>query len=78
MTWGVGVARADQWRVGVGSLDDVIGSQEEGLRDGEAQHLRCLQIDGQLELCRLLDGEVRGFGALEDLVNMDSSVTVET
>jgi hypothetical protein len=56
MVWGVGVVRADRNRVGVGSLDDVIGSQQQGLRDGEAEGFGSLEIDDQLKLGGLLDG----------------------
>ena len=54
----------------VGALvDDLIGPQEEGLGNGEPQRLGGLEIDHQLELVRLLDGQVAGLGALEDLVD---------
>src|SRR4051812_18402870 len=37
-----------------GSLDDLVGTGEHGLRHGEPQGLRGLEIDDQLELGRLL------------------------
>jgi hypothetical protein len=53
-----------------GLLDDLIGPQQECLRDREPQRLRGLQVDDQLELGRLLDGKVGRLGALEDSVNV--------
>src|SRR5262249_14511980 len=38
---------------GVGSLDDLIGSQEQRLRDGEPEGLGGLEVDHQLEFRRL-------------------------
>src|SRR5262249_48876255 len=39
-------------------------------RDREADLLGCLQIDHQLELNRLLNGEIGGFGAFQNLVRV--------
>src|SRR5439155_9018098 len=36
----------------------------------EAERLSGLEIDHQLELCRLFDRQVRGLGALQDLVHV--------
>jgi hypothetical protein len=53
-----------------GLLDDVVGPEQERLRDRQAERLRGLQVDDQLELCGLFDGEIGRFGALEDLVDV--------
>ncbi len=45
-------------------LDHFIRPDEDGRRDRQVQGLRRLQVDHQLELGRLLDGQVGGFGAL--------------
>ena len=60
------------WRRGR-SLDGVVGSLEQRLGDREPERLRRLQIDDQLELAGLLDGQVARLGAPEDLVDVDGS-----
>src|SRR5262245_51003292 len=47
------------------------------MRDREAQRLSGLEVDHQLELDGLLDGEGGGFGAFEDLVHIDGSAAAE-
>jgi hypothetical protein len=49
-----------------GLLDDLVRSQEKRLRDCESKSLRGLEVDQQLELGWLLDGEVSWLGALEN------------
>ena len=46
------VTRWAKWRHRPISLDDLIGNREQGRRDGQAECLRGLQVDDQLELCR--------------------------
>src|SRR6267378_1903950 len=46
-------------------------------RDREAEGFGGLEVDDQLELRGLLDGQIAGFGALEDLVNVDSGAPEE-
>ena len=48
------------------SPDHLVGLEEEGRRDGEAERLRGLEVDDQLELGGLLYREVRGFGTFEE------------
>jgi hypothetical protein len=50
-----------------GLLDHVVGPQQQRVRDREAERLRRLQIDDELELGGLLDRLVGGLRALEDL-----------
>ena len=57
-------------------LDDLVRAHQERLRDREAERLRGLEVDDQLELGRLLDRQVGGLGALEDLVHV-SGITSE-
>ena len=45
------------------STNDLVRPEEDGLRDREAEGLRGLEIDDQLELHRLLDGDVGWLGA---------------
>jgi hypothetical protein len=40
------------------SFDYLVGAGEDRLRNGEAERLRRLEVDDQLELSGLLDGEV--------------------
>src|SRR5688572_17920731 len=51
-------------------LDDSIRSRQHRLMDRHSQRFRSAEIDHQLELRRLLDGEVGGLGSSQDLVDM--------
>src|SRR5262245_19897122 len=57
------------------SLDDLVGTQQQRLRDREAECLGRLEIDDQLELRGLLDWKICGLGAFEDLVDVDGDLT---
>ena len=56
-------------------LDDLVRPQQQRLRDVEPERLRGLQIDDEVELCRLLHGQVCRLGALQDSVNVDCSTS---
>ena len=43
-------------------LDDLVSSQQNGLRDGQPKSLRGLQIEDQLELGRMLNGQFTRLG----------------
>src|SRR5215813_11761230 len=62
---------------GLRLLDHLDGAGEDCGRDGEAERLRGLQVDHELEPGRLLDREVGGLGALEDLVYEAGSLAVQ-
>src|SRR3990172_5769641 len=49
------------------SLNNVVSAEEQQLRNREAQGLRRLEIDDQLESRRLLHGQVGGVGGFSDL-----------
>src|SRR5207249_4630897 len=49
-------------------VDDLVRPPQYRLRDRQAERLGCLEVDGQLELRGLLDGEIGGLGAFENLV----------
>src|SRR6266850_2885258 len=49
----------------------LIGAQQDGLQDGDAQRFGGLEVDHKFELGRLLDWQVTRFGAIEDLVHLD-------
>jgi hypothetical protein len=51
------------------SLDDLVRPHENRLRDRQAEGLRGLEVDDQLELCGLLNREVGGLRALQNLVD---------
>jgi hypothetical protein len=51
-------------------LEHLVRLKEERRGDGEAEGLGRLEVDDQLARGGLLDGEVRGLGALEDLVHL--------
>src|SRR5439155_21860871 len=63
---------SEAWRdfitQGRGLLDHVVRPKQHRLWDGQPQSLRGSEIDHQLELRRLLDGQVGRLGALQDLV----------
>src|SRR3954447_11401185 len=48
-------------------LDNLVGARQHRLRHSEAERLRGLEIDDQLENRRLVDRQIGGLGALEDL-----------
>src|ERR1022692_2129106 len=54
------------------SLNHLVRAHNHRLRDRQAQRLRCLEIDDQLELRRLLDRKVPRPGALQNLVDITS------
>src|SRR5437667_8713987 len=53
------------------SFDDLIRPQQQRARDGHAERLRGLEIEDQLELGGLLDGQIGRPGALENFVHVD-------
>jgi len=55
--------------------DDLIRRQEERRRDREAEGLRGLEVDDQVKLRRLLDGQVGGFSAFENAIDIDRGVS---
>src|SRR6266487_915600 len=52
------------------SLNHLVRTQQQRLRDREAECLGGLEVDHELELGRLFDWQVTGFCALEDLVDV--------
>src|SRR6185369_2298985 len=52
------------------SLNQLICPPQQRRRDRQAERLGGLEVDDQLELRRLLYGEIGGFRALEDLVDV--------
>src|SRR4051812_40963506 len=51
------------------SFDHLVGQGEERDRNREAERLRGLQIDGQAEVRRLLEGQVHRLRSFENAVN---------
>jgi hypothetical protein len=51
-------------------FDDLIGAAGQGQRDGDAQRLGGLEVDEELDLGCLLDRQVRGLFALEDVIDI--------
>src|SRR5262245_24123630 len=51
-------------------FDRLVGPQQNGLRDRQPERLRRLEVDHQLELGGLFDGEIGGLGALQDFVHV--------
>src|SRR5438132_7944920 len=52
------------------SFDHLVGSSKKRVRHGQAKRLGGLDVDGQLELGRLLDREVGGLLALEVAIDI--------
>src|SRR5512134_1128610 len=59
------------------SLNNLIGPREHGGRDHDAEALRGVQVNHQLELRRLLDRHGGWLGASENLVDEDRSAAEE-
>jgi len=57
----------------LGLFDQLVRKCEQRGRHGDAERLGDLNVDDQLELSRLLDGEVGGLGPLQDLVHEGGS-----
>src|SRR5262245_27369370 len=58
------------WHTRPPSVNDLVRALQERWRDRQPDRLRGAEIYDQLELRRLLDGEVGWFGALEDPVHI--------
>src|SRR5713101_3294179 len=56
-------------------LNHLIRTHQQRRRDRQPECLRGLQIDDEVELCRLLHGQVCRLGALQDSVNVDCSTS---
>jgi hypothetical protein len=54
-------------------LDHLVGAHQHRLRDRQAERPGGLEVDHQIELRRLLDGQVGGLGALKDLVDVSGA-----
>ena len=61
----------------VGLFDHLVGTGYQCRWHGEAKRLGCLEVDHQIEFCRLLDRQIRRLGALEDLPGVDADLTPE-
>ena len=53
-----------------GLLDHVIRSQQQGRRDGQAEGVRGLEVQREVQQHRTLDRKIRGLCPLEDLVDL--------
>ncbi len=56
----------------MGSLDHSIGPRQHVGRNRQAELLSGFEIDHQLKLCGLLDGQFGRLGTLENLVDVES------
>ena len=52
------------------SFDDLVGAQQEPLRDVQPESLGGGQIDDEIELGRLLDGQISGLCPTQNLVHV--------
>src|SRR5262245_46023815 len=52
-------------------LDHLVRALQEQRRDRQPERHGGLQVDDQLKLCRLLDGDVAGLGPLQDAVHVE-------
>jgi hypothetical protein len=60
------------------SFDDLVGACKNRLRDCQAERVGGVQIDDQLEFGRLLDRQIGGFGAVEDLSGVDADLAIDS
>src|SRR5205085_7312252 len=51
-------------------FDHLVGEREQFWRYGQAERVRSLEIDHEIELGRLLNRQVRGLGATDDPVHV--------
>src|SRR4030095_5556040 len=58
------------------SFDHLVRPQQQRLRGREAKGFRGLEVDDQLELRGLLDGEVCGFDSFEDFIHVGCCTVV--
>ena len=58
------------------SFNHLIYQQQDFARDCQAQFFCRFQVDKKFELCRLLDGQIRGVSTFEDLANVVSAAPV--
>ena len=58
------------------SLDHLVGSGEQRRWHLETQHLCRLEINDQIEFCRLLNGQIARLLSLENTSNVDSGLTI--
>src|SRR5262245_24026851 len=58
-------------------LDHVVGLEQQRRRDRQAEGPGRLEVEAQLELGRLLDGQLGGLGPLEDPVDGEGGAPVE-
>jgi hypothetical protein len=60
------------------SFDHFVGSGEDRWRHGQAEPLRCLEIDHQLEGGRVLDRQIGRLGALQDLAGVNADLAIDS
>ena len=58
-------------------LDDMVGPEEQCLRNCDTKRLRSLHVDHQLKLGGLFYGEIGRLGAFEDFVDVIGSAAVQ-
>src|SRR5947209_3972300 len=57
-------------------FDHLVGERQQLIRHIQAERLRGLKVDDQLDLCALLHWQVRGLRALEDAAGIDPGLAI--
>src|SRR5438270_12742819 len=74
---GLDTAERSECRIRVkGLFDDLVGPGEDRCRYSQPERFGGLEVDDQLECRRLLDWQIGGLGAVEDLSDVNAELAI--